>query len=206
MRVPAWLTPRQLPWLYLGAAAIALVIQLNPEWREALLYNRAGIANGEYWRIWTGHWVHFGWEHFIPDTGLFLILGWLLQTHHAWFSRLSLVLMTLWVSAAIYWFEPSMARYGGLSAIDLGMLLYLAGQGWQKRWTDWFWPAVIAIYIGEVIFEIKSGGEGGGMIKFDDPHVKVASGAHIAAAAYAMLAWLLARVMAARKPSIPIVK
>lgn len=202
MRIPDWLAPRRWPWLYLAAAVVALVVQCNPGWRDFLLYERSALARGELWRVWTGHWVHFGWAHFVPDTGLFLILGWLLQTQHRTFAWLALAVMPAVISASIYLFEPAMQRYGGLSALDLGILLYLAGQGWQKRWTDWFWPAVIAIYVGEVIFEMSSGGQGGGMIKFDDPHVSVATGAHLAAAVYALLAWLCARVAAKRATSI----
>ena len=171
---------------------IAFILQLNPAWREALLYDRAGLARGEYWRIWTGHFVHFGWPHFIADAGLFFILGWLLESQRPFFSRISLLLMPPFISAAIYWFDPAMQRYGGLSAVNLGLLLYLAAQGWRRDWADWFWPAVLAVYVGEVILESFHGGHGGGMIQFDDPDVHVATRAHLASAAYALLAWLLA--------------
>jgi len=86
-----------------------------------------------------------------------------------------------------------MHRYAGLSALNLGLLLIIALQGWQRDWRDWFWPAVLVIYVAEIVFEIMSGGSGGGMIRFDDPHVKVATSAHIAGAVYAVCAWLLVR-------------
>ncbi len=183
---------RRLPWAFLAVGAVALLVQLNPVWRDALVYDRAALQRGEWWRLWSGHLVHFGWPHFIADAGLFIILGGLLEHRHPWFSRVGLVVMPLFISMAIHRFEPDMLRYGGLSAVDLGLLLYLAGQGWQRDWSDWFWPAVLAIYVGEVIFESVQGGRGGGMIRFDDPGVRVATGAHIASAAYALGAWLLA--------------
>lgn len=179
----------RVPWLFLGVATVALVIQCNPAWRWALLHDRAGLVSGELWRAWTGHLVHFGWAHFVVDVGLFLILGWQLTRRHLLFGALALVLMPPFVSAAIHWFDPTMLRYGGLSALNLGLLLYLAVQGWRRDWTDWFWPAVLVIYVAEVVFEIVQGGRGGGMIRFDDPDVRVATSAHIAAAAYAALAW-----------------
>ncbi|MEO6992747.1 MAG: rhombosortase [Lacunisphaera sp.] len=178
------------PWFFLGGTLLALIIQLNPSWRGTLLYDRTGLARGEYWRIWTGHLVHFGWPHFIADVGLFFILGWLLESQRPVFSRISLLLMPLFISGAIYCFDPAMQRYGGLSAVNLGLLLYLAAQGWRRDWTDWFWPAVLAVYVGEVIFESVHGGRGGGMIRFDDAEVHVATGAHLASAGYALLAWL----------------
>lgn len=187
------LTARGLPWTYLVLSAVALIVQLNPAWRDALLYDRGAVARGEWWRLWTGHWVHFGWPHFVADAGLFLIMGWLLERTHPWFSRLALVLMPPFIALVLYYLDPAMQRYGGLSAINLGLLLYQALQGWQRDWRDWFWPAVLAIYVGEVIFEVLSGGTGGGMIKFDDPGVHVATSAHLASAAYALVVWLACR-------------
>ncbi len=192
--------PRRLPWTFLATAATALLIQLNPAWRDALLYDRAAITTGEWWRIWTGHWVHFGWPHFVADTGLLLILGWLLEARHPVFSRLALLLLPAFIAAALYWLDPTMARYGGLSAVSLGLLLFLALQGWQRNWADWFWPAVLAIYVGEVIFESWQGGRGGGMIRFDDPAVRVATSAHLASAAYALIAWRMAALRRTKKP------
>ena len=191
---------RRLPWACVAAAAAALLIQLNPTWRGALLYDRTALAAGQFWRVWTGHLVHFGWPHFIADTGLLLILGWLLAARQAHFTHLALGAMPVFISAVLYWLDPTMARYGGLSAVDLGLLVFLALQGWQRHWADWFWPAVLVIYVGEIIFEIRQGGRGGGMIRFDDADVRVATSAHLASAAYALLAWLPSRVITKKTP------
>lgn len=166
---------------------------MTPGWREALVYRRDAVAAGELWRLWTGHLVHFGWPHFFADTGLLLILGIFLEEKHRVFSWTALLLMPLFVSACLFWLDPAMTRYGGLSALDLGLLLYLVCQGWRRDWTDWFWPAVLVIYAGEIAFEILQGGTGGGLIRFDEPGIKVATSAHLAAAAYALVAFALAR-------------
>jgi rhomboid family GlyGly-CTERM serine protease len=191
----------RVPWIYLGAGLVALVIQLFPEWRGALLYDRAAIATGELWRLWSGHWVHFGWPHFVADTGLLLILGWVLEKEHRRFAVAALVAMPVFISACLYFLDSSMPRYGGLSALNLGLLLYLALQGWQRNWMDWFWPAVLVIYVGELVYEIVQGGRGGGFIQFDDQSIRVATSAHIAGAVYAIAGWLLARRRARREPA-----
>jgi rhomboid family GlyGly-CTERM serine protease len=178
--------------MFLAVSLAALIIQLNPAWRDALIYDRASLARGEWWRVWTGHLVHFGWLHWLADAGLLFILGWLLEAKHPRFSRTGLVVMPAFISAVGYWLDPTMMRYGGLSAVNLGLLLFLALQGWRRDWTDWFWPAVLAIYVGEVIFEIMQGGRGGGMIRFDDPGIHVATLEHVASAVYALAAWLIA--------------
>ena len=184
----------RLPWFVLPVALAAVVIQLFPAWRSTLLYDRAAIHAGGWWRIWTGHLVHFGWPHFIADTGLLLIVGWFAEKRHAVFTRLGFVLMPAFISGCMYWLEPALARYGGLSAVNLGLLLYVALDGWQRDRAEWFWPAVVAIYIGELVFEYFRGGQGGGGIRFDDPGVHVATGAHLAATVYALLAIGIARL------------
>ncbi len=187
MNVRSWLKCR-LAWVFLATALAALVIQSQPAWRPVLLYDRAAISRGEWWRVWTGHLVHFGWPHFIADTGLFVILGYMVGVRPARLFALVLFLLPAVISAAVYFFAPSLTRYGGLSAVDLALLLFVAGQGWQRNWKDWFWPAVLAIYVGEIVLESTVGhGRGGGMIQFDDPEVHVATSAHIAAAVCAGL-------------------
>lgn len=181
------------PWAVLLTAIIACVMQLFPVWRDDLLFDRTAIGNGEVWRAWTGHLVHFGWPHFVVDTGLLVILGWLVEREHPWFTRLGLIIMPLFISFSVYHFEPDIQIYGGLSAVNLGILLYAAFSGWRKNWTDWFWPAVVLAYVGELTFEHFSGGHGGGTIKFDDPTVRVATGAHLASAAYALVAFAISR-------------
>ncbi len=181
-------TARKLPWGFVLVALAALVFQSHGGWRACLLYDRTAIIDGQWWRLWTGHLVHFGWPHFVADTGLFLILGFILGKTQSWLFPVVLLLLPAVISAAMYFCAPGMSRYGGLSAVDLTLLLFVAGQGWQHNWKDWFWPAVLAIYVGEIVLESTVGhGQGGGMIRFDDPEIHVATSAHLAAAACALL-------------------
>lgn len=184
---------RRFPPIFFGLAVGALLVQANPAWREVLIYDRTAIGGGEFWRMWTGHLVHFGWPHFLVDVGLFLILGGMLEREQPRLAFTSLMMMPLFISGALYVFDSEMMRYAGLSALNLGLLLIVALRGWQRDWRDWFWPAVLVIYVAEIVFEIMSGGSGGGMIQFDDPQVKVATSAHIAGAVYALGAWWIGR-------------
>lgn len=182
----------KIPWVFLALAAFALALQLNRGWRDTFIYDRGLVGSGELWRLWTGHFVHFGWPHFIADAGLFLILGRLLEREHPVALRLTTVLMPLVISGAIYFFDPDLVRYAGLSAVNLGLLLFYAAQGWQRHRLDWFWPSILAIYIGEVVYEATlKGGHGGGLIKFDDPTIHVATSAHIAGGVYGLALWFV---------------
>ncbi|MGA3006902.1 MAG: rhombosortase [Opitutaceae bacterium] len=177
----------------------ALAAQLIPGSEPLLVYDRTAVVQGEFWRIWTGHLVHFGWPHFIADAGLFLILGRLLEREHPVASYVSLVGMPLAIAVAMYWGDPDMVRYGGLSAVNFGLLVFLALQGWQKNWIDWFWPLVISIYVLEVVVEERSRhGSGGGMIQFNDPSIRVATMAHVGGAVFGALVWLVGYLRARR--------
>jgi rhomboid family GlyGly-CTERM serine protease len=191
----------RLPWLIAGVALAASLVAAVPALRANLIYDRPAVSEGQLWRLWTGHLVHFGWPHLVVDAGLLLIVGWFAERKYPVFTRWALGLMPLFVSAWLYWFDPQMSRYGGLSAVNLGLLLYVAAQGWQRNWTDWFWPAVIAAYVGELAFEYYRGGHGGGAIRFDDATVRVATSAHVASAIYALLALAVARLNRARAQS-----
>ena len=182
--------PGKIPWVFLVLTIAAMVVQLNPGWEPRLIYDRTAVAQGETWRLWTGHLVHFGWPHFIADAGLFLILGRLLERQHPVACYVSLVGMPLAIAVAMYWGDPGMIRYGGLSAVNFGLLVFLALQGWQRNWIDWFWPAVFSIYVLEIVVEAKSRhGTGGGMIQFNDPSVRVATVAHVGGAIFGASVW-----------------
>lgn len=187
------------PWFFSAVGVTVLIIQFVPSWREVLIYDRAALAAGEWWRIWTGHLVHFGWPHFIADAGLLMILGWTLGKQFRTASAWALTVQPAFITAIIYWMDPLMTRYAGLSAVNLGLLLLLAIRGWQGNLRDWFWPAIIVIYVVELVQEIVRGGQGGGFIQFDDPTVKVATSAHLAAAAYALIAWGVCRLIELRR-------
>lgn len=182
------------PWFYTAVFVCALVVQCVPAWREALIYDRSALARGELWRVWTAQIVHFGWPHFIADGGLLLIIGWTLGREFPRDSWIGLLAMPPVICAVLYWCDPTMVRYAGLSAVNLGLLLLLAARGWRGDMWDWFWPAIVGIYVVELGYEIWKGGRGGGFIEFDDANVKVATSAHLSAVGYALIAWLLPRM------------
>jgi rhomboid family GlyGly-CTERM serine protease len=126
------LTP---PWRTLLLTAAALVLFL---WAgaapELWVYDRLAISQGEWWRLISGHWVHSDLEHALWDIGALLVLGLLFE------SRLKLELFgvlalgALGIDLWLWYVEPSLAYYCGLSGILNGLLaLGLARWWWQER-------------------------------------------------------------------------
>ncbi|MFT3782324.1 MAG: rhombosortase [Nibricoccus sp.] len=185
------LDPKRLPWYYLAIVVVAAVAVAVPSIRPALVYNRAAISQGELWRIWTGHLVHFGWPHGLADGSLFVLIGWVLERSQKRFSHLALLIQPVVVSAALYWFDPMMNIYGGLSGLNVGLLVFLACRGWHRDRLDWFWPAILLIHVAEIFLEIRNQGTGGGAIRFDDSSIRVATVAHIGGVVFGVASWAI---------------
>ncbi|MDJ0700537.1 MAG: rhombosortase [Woeseiaceae bacterium] len=102
------------------SAAIALWGEVGREW---LRYDRAAIADGEVWRLVTGHLVHLGPAHFLMNAaGLGLV--WFLFAREfdarGWLAILFAVVAG--ISAGFWFLDPELAWYVGLSGLLHGML------------------------------------------------------------------------------------
>ena len=183
------------PWSFLGLAVAAVAIQIagafGPSWSAALIFDRDAIAAGQVWRLWTGHLVHFGWPHCAVDTAVLLYLGWVIAWPHLAVRRGALIVLPLFISGAIYLFDPGVGYYAGLSALNLGLFVFLAIQSWRRDRSDWLWPAVLFVCLGEIALEAARGGSGGGLIAFSDPSVRIAISAHLAGVVGGLVLWLL---------------
>ncbi len=86
--------------------------------RLALRFDRAGLDQGELWRLLTGHLVHLGWPHYWLNATALLLLSLLFGRL---FSLAGWGLITVVSVAAVdlgLWFlEPSLHWYVGLSGV-----------------------------------------------------------------------------------------
>ncbi len=116
------------PWL-------ALALTLVAAWagsRADLEFDRAGISAGEWWRILTGHFVHYGPAHSLGDILAFAVWAGLVE----WISRrllgIAVAVACLVVGLGIYIGCPEVVRYGGLSGIDVALVVVLLGALWSS--------------------------------------------------------------------------
>lgn len=104
----------------------AVLLRFAPGSASGLLYDRTAILNGEWWRLWTGHWVHFSPSHL--GWNLVVLLGagtWLESLRPGALLRYTLAAAPL-ISGALLVAEPAMQTYGGLSALAVGGVAVLA--------------------------------------------------------------------------------
>ncbi|HYQ72854.1 MAG TPA: rhombosortase [Gammaproteobacteria bacterium] len=146
-----------LPWrsILLGAAAAAAYLVLGPA-PEGWVFDRSAIARGEWWRLVTGHWVHSDPVHAGWDIAALLLLGILFEARLRWWLPGALLIGTFGVDIWLWWGDPALYFYCGLS----GILNCLLITGLLQLWLDIRHPLVVLTGMGaavKIIVEINSG-------------------------------------------------
>ncbi len=175
-----------------GAAVVCLAL---PQFSDTLLFRRAELASGEYWRLWSGHLVHFGWRHLLADLIVFLTAGVWLESFARWTARGFLVLAPAAISALLYFADPQLTFYGGLSGVAVGLLVLLAlVQVRRDRIAPrWIWVGVLVLVAVKVALEAFTNTP---LVSDFGPDIKVSSLAHLGGILCALLAWPLASLEA----------
>lgn len=107
-------------------AAVVILISVICTYYSADLffYNRAAIEDGQYWRLFSGHFTHLNhWHLFFNMSGwviIFLLGAWCLS-YPTWIFLLLIYLLA--ISVLMYFFTPEVAFYGGLSGVLHGFFL-----------------------------------------------------------------------------------
>ena len=114
------------PFLLVGGALALVAVALQAGGagvREALAYQRAGVAAGELWRLLSGHLVHLGWSHLAYNLAGLVLIGWLVgRAFDAW-RWAGIVAASIVVIDVGFWIlNPALAWYVGMSGVLHGVL------------------------------------------------------------------------------------
>jgi rhomboid family GlyGly-CTERM serine protease len=147
----------RIPFITLIVVSLSLLVYLLPA-NAFLAYDRHAILAGEWWRVVTGHWVHFSAQHFLYDTAAFGIAGWMIESrNHRNFGRLC-GLATLVISAAMLLCNPQLQICGGLSGLATAAVVFLALNGLEESGA-WRWICGMALFLcaAKLIAEERTG-------------------------------------------------
>lgn len=139
-------------------ALLAVFIFAWPRLGEVLIYQRAGIAAGQVWRLWTGHLVHYTVSHLFWDVLVFAAAGswleWIAPRLTRWFYLLAPPV----ISGVLLLGDPTLQRYAGLSGLATGVLVLLALIQWRRDrdGPSWFWPSVLLLVVIKTGVEIST--------------------------------------------------
>lgn len=116
-----------LPILTLSIVIGTIITYLSPALTSILVYDRTAISNREFWRLLSGHMVHFNANHLVYNLTAFVLTGWIIENKigHKYFSLLCTFIMLV-ISGSLVNCEPQMIQYGGLSGLVCGLVVYLA--------------------------------------------------------------------------------
>jgi len=85
---------------------------------QLLQYDRVAIAGGQWWRVFTCHFVHWSADHALWDFTAFVILLAMCLGRDVRRTILTIALSSLAIPVALLALLPSMQTYRGLSGID----------------------------------------------------------------------------------------
>lgn len=127
---------KRLPWALkytvppIAVALLLLLIFILPETiKSTLTFERELIIQGQWWRVLTGQWVHWGTAHLLLNiAGVWLV--WLLFAEFAtgWRFGLTIVLIGLASNLGMLLFDPTIDYYVGFSGTLYGLFAWGAVQ------------------------------------------------------------------------------
>ena len=159
-------------WFALLIAGTALMIALaGPAAGHWLRYDRIAILHGQWWRLFTGNFVHLGWSHLWLNLAGW-VLVWLLfkaqMPLKTWF--VSTVFCGLGVGLGLLWGAPDLSWYVGLSGLLHGY--FIVGALISIRMGYRFELLLVALILAKLAWE-QTVGPLPGSEKYSGGHVVV---------------------------------
>ena len=152
--------PRTFPWLASGISVAALAAWWVPGARNVLLYDRSSIANGEVWRLWSGHFAHHSLSHLGWNLAIFLPGAIWLERLAPRTARGFLGIAPLIISAVLWFFDATLQFYAGLSGVTMGVLTLLALVQLRRPFGEsrGIWLGLLLLVAVKLVFEFTQPG------------------------------------------------
>lgn len=148
----------RFPSVTLGLTLGAVIVYCWPGLSGQLVYDRQAILHGEIWRLVTAPFVHFSVSHIFWDLVVFIAAGWRIEA--AGYRRYWLVccLAAVVPGPLFLFFSPELVRYGGLSGLATGAVVYLClCEAHRTGRSSIPWLAILALTVMKVIIETVTG-------------------------------------------------
>jgi rhomboid family GlyGly-CTERM serine protease len=123
------------PWFTIVVTTICVMFAAMPESLiEPLRGDRHTILQGEWWRLWTAHLVHFSPRHALIDAATLLLIGTMAESIFGW-RRIALFLLigAPLISSGILLVSPTLLDYRSASAIAILLATMVGLSLWQSR-------------------------------------------------------------------------
>jgi rhomboid family GlyGly-CTERM serine protease len=116
----------RLPWWTLALVASALLAWAWPGLAAVLIYDRAAIGAGQFWRLASGHLVHFSTAHLVANLAVLLVVGAALESRDRRTTAILYGVAMPFIGAVLWLAEPALAVFGGASGVVFAVLAAFA--------------------------------------------------------------------------------
>src|SRR5690606_11630368 len=126
---------------------------------EHFIYCRARLL-GEFWRLWTSHWVHVSCVHYLLNILSFICLPFIFpRVTISHFTAILLILPPL-ISLSFYFFLPNIEAYAGLSGVLHGAYVAVACVHLLYKRERGFAALVLFLIFAKLVWENTIGNVG----------------------------------------------
>ena len=140
-------------WLFI--VLLSAILQASgqvPSWR----YDQSLIDSGHYWLLLSGNLVHLNWTHWALNIAGLSIGAFFFGNYGSIFHWLFVILLSaIFVGVGLYWLNPEVTTYVGLSGVLHGLLIF--GGVREIRHYPASGYAFLAILIGKLLWELFFG-------------------------------------------------
>jgi rhomboid family GlyGly-CTERM serine protease len=124
--------------------------------RETFMYNRMSVADGEYWRLLSAHFVHLGPTHLVLNLAGLVLVWLLVGRYFTTVQWLAVSSITIVATSAAFWFiDRSLLWYVGLSGVLHGLLMAGAMRGFRVLPSES--AIILAIVAAKLAYEQIAG-------------------------------------------------
>ena len=142
--------------LIAGVASISACLQIFADyfiyWRPDLL--------AQFWRLWTAHWVHVGWIHYLLNMLAFACMPFIFPHVRVWQFAALLLVLPVCISLSFYFGFPHIEAYAGLSGVLHGAYVAVALIHLSYAHERKFAAGVLGLIVLKLIWENTLGNTG----------------------------------------------
>ncbi len=185
----------------IGIPALCVVLAygvwcLPQDVQAILVYQRSGVEQGEYWRLWTAHLTHYSLSQLVVNVGMFSVLLYVLRDELAVpyvFLGWSICVAMPLVLLSQYLWVDGLLEYRGISALVamLWVWFFLGVVQTSRVYSGRFFLASAAL-LGFILRMFSDGWQGATISELPQG-VSIAWQAHLAGGCCGLFAfWLYA--------------
>lgn len=144
-------------------AALAIASMAIPGLTECFETDFALMRDGQWWRAITGHWTHYDISHVFWDLLMFVVLSAACERRCSRGYLPWMIASLATITWVVGWSCPEITHYRGLSGIDTGLFVWVAGDfvrsslGRKERWRGLGGVVAIVGLVGKLIYEARTG-------------------------------------------------